>query len=652
MSNDGSNYGVTYAEGVTLDPTKAPLKRRTGWRPRQLNDPGGTGTGTGTAPGPPPPLAPGERPANVPGTPIEGPPGGEVPMPPDEGGYSEGGGYTEDAGGYSEDPGYQESVYTGAPAQQGAPGRVGGMPQMPKNKLEYYPESNREKLLEEGRVVSDTYMQKLKKFRDLHLKGVLDAKQYVDSKADLDAWRDGRMAEIDQQIDTEVADAKKFRQTAEGTGVERVKVAGEAQRAPAEHAKKQAERAAEFGEEVHATYEKAGRAEEQYQVFAGEAERRANNRMWEAQESIEAADKEVQSTHIDPGRSWKNKNAPMKILSMFAAAINGYITAIQGRENEVLKMIDAEIERDIDAQKSDLETKKLGARAKRSEYAILKSRLGDEQQARNLLKRRRLNTVQADLNQMGRMAKTQEQRDIVAFYNDGIENAKQQTDLGIEHRARTILEAKDYMDRQALGQHAARVAKANQVAKSGYAEMEGKYAKNVIWAPGGGAIGIAPHDMSEKAQYELAGQLAQIHTDGQTIDRLVQIADDLGAGLMAPSEAASEFRQGFQMIRAPAKKEIAGAAENAAEKVAIDQIFLGDGSGFTGQALGRAAPALRRYKATKEREMEHKLNANGVQRADVQTVPNPDKPGSYNYYYRPGAAPRRGAKTQEGVAPR
>jgi len=155
----------------------------------------------------------------------------------------------------------------------------------------------------------------------------------------------------------------------------------------------------------------------------------------------------------------------MKILSMFAAAINGYITAVQGRENEVLKMMQAEIERDVDAQKADLQTLKSGAGAARSEYAILKDKIGDEAVARDMLIARKLRSTRAQMQQVAAGAKTDEQKRTAAMLIDSTSRNIELVESGIKLNATVLREGlvnQDMMRAQGARQAAAKAeAQAN-----------------------------------------------------------------------------------------------------------------------------------------------------------------------------------------------
>jgi len=94
-------------------------------------------------------------------------------------------------------------------------------------------------------------------------------------------------------------------------------------------------------------------------------------------------DNEIASTKIDPSRAWKNKHPAATIMSMIGIALGGFAHGFSGGkiQNTALQMMQKEIDRDIDAQKSDLANRRASLAQKKTLYGMARERFGDEQMA-------------------------------------------------------------------------------------------------------------------------------------------------------------------------------------------------------------------------------------------------------------------------------
>lgn len=93
----------------------------------------------------------------------------------------------------------------------------------------------------------------------------------------------------------------------------------------------------------------------------------------------------VRAGKVDPNRYWNDKSTGSKILATIGMAFGQYAAALTGGENTAAKLINAQIERDIQAQTEDLANAKDAAALSRSELGRLMEKHGD------------LRTAQADL---------------------------------------------------------------------------------------------------------------------------------------------------------------------------------------------------------------------------------------------------------------
>lgn len=72
---------------------------------------------------------------------------------------------------------------------------------------------------------------------------------------------------------------------------------------------------------------------------------------------LNAAVQDVKNGHIDPKAFWANKSTPGKISTVIGVLLSGLGAGASGQENMAMKVLNQEIDRDIDAQKSNMQNK-------------------------------------------------------------------------------------------------------------------------------------------------------------------------------------------------------------------------------------------------------------------------------------------------------
>ena len=97
---------------------------------------------------------------------------------------------------------------------------------------------------------------------------------------------------------------------------------------------------------------------------------------------VQAAIDDFSNTTIDPGRLYGNMSTGTRIASGIALALGAFGAAASGGQNMAMQVIDKAIERDIDAQKANLDTKKSVITAKRGMYDDFMKMLGNEDAAK------------------------------------------------------------------------------------------------------------------------------------------------------------------------------------------------------------------------------------------------------------------------------
>lgn len=159
--------------------------------------------------------------------------------------------------------------------------------------------------------------------------------------------------------------------------------------------------------------------EKQRQKFAYEEFEAAKARAKEQQDALRFAEtemdtlnQEVRETKIDPNAYWTNQNAFGKALSAISVALGAFAQGMSGGRvpNTALQLMNAAIEREIDAQKANLANKRASLADKRSIYAMARQRFGDAEQAENYTRARLQEALGATVSQYRGEARTEQLR--------------------------------------------------------------------------------------------------------------------------------------------------------------------------------------------------------------------------------------------------
>lgn len=96
-------------------------------------------------------------------------------------------------------------------------------------------------------------------------------------------------------------------------------------------------------------------------------------------QKLSAAVEDVRNTKINPMQAFQEMGAGAKFLSIIGAAVSGFVSP--GGRNQMLDTLDNIAQKNIDAQKANLETKKEGVAGQRGLLAEMRQRFGDDRQA-------------------------------------------------------------------------------------------------------------------------------------------------------------------------------------------------------------------------------------------------------------------------------
>lgn len=296
-----------------------------------------------------------------------------------------------------------------------------------------------------------------------------------------------------------------------------------------------------------------------------------------AQQKVDLAAQEYTSAKIDPDRIWANKSTGTKIgtaISLFFAGINGSDAGVQILNNA--------IDRDIEAQKADMASKKLGFDMQRGILSDMMARFGDERQASSAAK---LTQIQmAELKLKGQLAKIQGTR----AYAEGLEGlAKLQQ-----------LKAKTQQQFQ-LATLASSGFQSDMKFEQAYFSLPEEYQKSAVKLPGN-KLGIATDSESAKAVRKKLEAIDNIEQGLAELEKLTSFR-------VLPTEKKAEAEAIAGSLLGQIKEAgTLGTLDKGVESLVQKQI--GDpNSFFSGAAKSRIAKTKEIFKQQKERALSQHI---------------------------------------------
>jgi len=251
----------------------------------------------------------------------------------------------------------------------------------------------------------------------------------------------------------------------------------------------------------------------------------------QAESDIAKLNKEVADTKINPDAYYQNQNTFQKILSAIAIGLGGFVQGYSGGRipNTALQIINSAIERDIQAQKANLASKRAAIGERRNLLAMARERFADEKQAEDWVRATLQQQVAAQARRFGAEAKTKEIGFAAEKIAAGYDQQAQELNLGVKQ---AYVEAE--MARRAEEQQ--RAARAAAYA-AGAPEREMKMRERILEFEAKKA-GIA------KTEAETAKAQAEATGERRMAARTVMLGPDSSQQFLAPDEAsAKELRE-------------------------------------------------------------------------------------------------------------
>lgn len=223
--------------------------------------------------------------------------------------------------------------------------------------------------------------------------------------------------------------------------------------------------------------------------------------------------------HIDPNHVWSSKSVPSKISTIIGILASGFGSGLSGQENLALKTLNSEIDRDIEAQKTNLS-------AKGNILSALSSQMGNLRSGTEMLKSIKLGIA------------AEEMKKAAALSKDPIAKAKLLEESGKLHAAAAPVMAK-MAAQQTVNALMKQVNKdpskapqlfeaMRKVNPDAAKEMQGRY------VPG---MGFALTDNDAKEMKELKGTVDTVKTG---VKQLLSINKKAGASLSLDDRATAD----------------------------------------------------------------------------------------------------------------
>lgn len=122
------------------------------------------------------------------------------------------------------------------------------------------------------------------------------------------------------------------------------------------------------------------------------------SRMRKLEGERNAVMEDVKAGNIDPNRLWNSRSGAQKVATAIGILASGLGAGLSGQENMALKVVQAEIDRDIDAQKANLHNKN-------NLLSAISSQMGDLRQSTEMLRSIKLGMAADEMKKAAAMAK-------------------------------------------------------------------------------------------------------------------------------------------------------------------------------------------------------------------------------------------------------
>lgn len=312
--------------------------------------------------------------------------------------------------------------------------------------------------------------------------------------------------------------------------------------------------------------EHLAQAERKTQQMQDEWEKFSAEHLAAQQKRIDDMDKlqsEIQATRIDPSEYWAKQSGLSKVLSVIAVGLGGAAQGLSGGrlQNTALQLIQQEIDRDIEAQKANLASRKGNLEQMRGVYGIAQQRFGDEMTAKKFTEAQMWSQAETAMKRLAGTIRSEAGRAAAADMLAKAAAIRSDVDLSAKQNA---LRAQREATQAAMY---ARSPEAQRRIRGQEADIALKEAKAAEAAAKGGFVD------REGFRTTIGGeQLAPRYVaDASVIVATPAEAEKLRAKLEATNALAEQAREAARIIREnPVESRTYGQAKNDVERIMTD----------------------------------------------------------------------------------
>lgn len=405
---------------------------------------------------------------------------------------------------------------------------------------------------------------------------------------------------------------------------------------------------ADLGErELKAQEEAAARIEQDEAIFQ-QQKQEMEAELVSRRKEMDGLRTEIAATKIDPQNYFASQPTWSKVLSLISVGIGGFASGWSGGrlQNTALQQLNEAIDRDIEAQKANLATKRGALAESQSLYGMARQKLGDDQKAFLFAKSRQLEKASEAASRLEAEGRTQDVRlrarevagklremsaatenQIMALsYNDFVRRQE-------EARRQAAAASPAAMQER---ERKARIARMKE--ELGLRKMQAETAKLEMEAGGGVGMGKQPEERivqlgqrgeeqflapTTKAADELATRQAAATDFANTVDKMLSAARTgyLPGGVTATSRDINALHEtaASQLARSNAGGRTTEQDEQRAKSILpkpAAQPWLDTGE----------VRALQTLKGTAQGNVEAYRQSVGAKRVQVETIDTPYGP--------------------------
>jgi len=273
-----------------------------------------------------------------------------------------------------------------------------------------------------------------------------------------------------------------------------------------------------------------------------------NNKRLGLEDKLAQARQDYSDAKIDPNR-WKDADSGRRVMSAIAIGLG----AFSGNKNYALEIINQSIQRDIDAQVSEMNKKKENVILADNDFARLKQTFGDEAQAMNALKVMKYETIISQVNALA---------------------ANTKSPLILANRDKTVAELNVEKNKVMGNLVNAPTTQTTTLSKPLIQSPEDKRANDRLWTPVGQAT-------NETSANKVKDSISNYNSAKQNIDEVKQAINKYGVAELVTGAGKGKLNAAIdamvEVIRLKSNMGVLnpGERENIVRSLPLNQVLRG-----------------------------------------------------------------------------